>query len=798
MAQQNIDFGSFPDDPDADAIRTGFQKAQENFNELYQLQTSSGVLSINRAKKEKGLTVNPTFGNVIISNDFYQLKVKTQSLGVGLTPGSELDQIIIDSGLSNLWIDLLDNTVINESLIIGNISPGNPNVTIANGNVVATNNITATNFFGNVGNLTTLNVTGNILANNITSNANLAVGNVITANIANISNTVNAANINASNVVSTSNLTVTNTANIATANVTGLLTAGNIISGNANLGNLAQANFVNASSVSAGNVRTDNLLYANGLPWDLQYPAGGAGQIQYNDGSNNFAASPNLIFNAANSNLNVIGNVNATYFVGDGGGLSNLSIGNITEIENGSSNIRVYPNSNVTISVNAQPNVVQFGQLQTTFDTDILANGHVGYIDEIYLNVELTTPNLHVTGGIANLGYANKVQIFGGASGQVLTTDGTGNLTWGIGGIGATGATGPQGATGIGATGATGPQGATGLGATGATGVSGATGVPGATGDRYFTTSNTSLTIATGPATLTVGIGLAYATGQEISIAHSLAQRMFATVAAYNSATGVMIVSVSSVVGTLGNVYSSWQVNLAGAAGIPGSTGATGATGVAGLVEGPTQPVDTTVLWYDTSTPGIEGIGATGATGPAGPAGGPTGPQGATGATGPALSNATTIDITNTNGLTTTYYPTFVENRTTNQILRGDVDLTYRTDTNTLTTENISLSGNYLRSVATGISAAGSTQGTATAITKDINIVSTVSAGQGIVLPTAIAGMVIIVNNTSATSLNVYPATGATINTLSTNTAYTHVAGASLQYFAVSATQWYTVGASYA
>ena len=110
----------------------------------------------------------------------------------------------------------------------------------------------------------------------------------------------------------------------------------------------------------------------------------------------------------------------------------------------------------------------------------------------------------------------------------------------------------------------------------------------------------------------------------------------------------------------------------------------------------------------------------------------------------------------------------------------------------------MSVGGNYLRSVQTSISAAGATQGTATALTKDISIVSTVSAGQGVVLPTAIAGMVLIVNNTSATSLNVYPAVGAVINTLATDAAYTHVAGASLQYYAISSTQWYTVGASYA
>lgn len=51
---------------------------------------------------------------------------------------------------------------------------------------------------------------------------------------------------------------------------------------------------------------------------------------------------------------------------------------------------------------------------------------------------------------------------------------------------------------------------------------------------------------------------------------------------------------------------------------------------------------------------------------------------------------ASTVDITDTNGLTTSYYLSFTENRTTGQILRGDVDLTYRTDTNTLTAVNFS------------------------------------------------------------------------------------------------------------
>ena len=103
-----------------------------------------------------------------------------------------------------------------------------------------------------------------------------------------------------------------------------------------------------------------------------------------------------------------------------------------------------------------------------------------------------------------------------------------------------------------------------------------------------------------------------------------------------------------------------------------------------------------------------------------------------------------------------------------------------------------------MQSVGTGIAAAGSTQATATALTKQINIVSTVTAGQGVVLPTAVAGMTLHLTNTSAVALLVYPATGGTINTLALNAGLTMGAGATLQFIAPTTTQWYTVGATYA
>jgi hypothetical protein len=94
-----------------------------------------------------------------------------------------------------------------------------------------------------------------------------------------------------------------------------------------------------------------------------------------------------------------------------------------------------------------------------------------------------------------NLGSNNNIILTGGANGQVLTTNGLGNLSWSNGGIGATGpigATGATGATGAGATGATGPIGATGpsggpTGATGATGPQGATGSGGTAGYNWNT-----------------------------------------------------------------------------------------------------------------------------------------------------------------------------------------------------------------------------------------------------------------------------------------------------------------------
>lgn len=97
------------------------------------------------------------------------------------------------------------------------------------------------------------------------------------------------------------------------------------------------------------------------------------------------------------------------------------------------------------------------------------------------------------------------------------------------------------------------------------------------------------------------------------------------------------------------------------------------------------------------------------------------------------------------------------------------------------------------KSIATGIAAAGTTQATATALTKTINIVSTVAASQGVRLPAPEAGEFVLVANQGANALSVYPSTGHTINNLAANTALSQAADSRRLFFAATASAWHSI-----
>ena len=105
-------------------------------------------------------------------------------------------------------------------------------------------------------------------------------------------------------------------------------------------------------NVDSGNIKTDNLLYANGVPWPIgeALKAGGANtQVQFND-SNNFGSSANFTFDKTANKLTV------DKIIANGSGLTSITGGNVTgQVANALLAGTVY--------TNAQPNITSVGTL---------------------------------------------------------------------------------------------------------------------------------------------------------------------------------------------------------------------------------------------------------------------------------------------------------------------------------------------------------------------------------------------------------------------------------------------------
>ena len=73
---------------------------------------------------------------------------------------------------------------------------------------------------------------------------------------------------------------------------------------------------------------------------------------------------------------------------------------------------------------------------------------------------------------------------------------------------------------------------------------------------------------------------------------------------------------------------------------------------------------------------------------------------------------------------------------------------------------------------STGLVATGSTQAGALVLPADVNKFTTVAAGTGCIIPPLNGGDNIVVVNSGANALLLYPPVGSTINALSANTGY--------------------------
>lgn len=183
-----------------------------------------------------------------------------------------------------------------------------------------------------------------------------------------------------------SNVTVYANGNVATT-----------IAGVANIFVVTSAGANLTGNLTTTGIKTDNLLYANGNPWDLGGNPGGSNtQIQFNDASE-FGGSANFTFDKATNNLSVVGNIVSTTgaIYGNGSGLSQLAGANVTG---------TVASATVagTVTTASQPNITSVGTLTDlnvsgngTIGGNLVVNGNLIYVNVEELSIEDPIINLN-------------------------------------------------------------------------------------------------------------------------------------------------------------------------------------------------------------------------------------------------------------------------------------------------------------------------------------------------------------------------------------------------------------------
>jgi|694.fasta_scaffold02599_4 hypothetical protein len=418
MAQQFIDFGSFPDDPDADAIRTAFQKTQNNFNQLF-TQASSGSVQTISSPTGGGIDVSSPAGNVVLIANIACVQVHTSTLSVGIGANGLTDATLTSSS-QVLWVDLPINISNVQSI---NLQPTTtllsnaPAVRIqqtwnsaSNTFIAFYTNITDTNSSSasklidlqvNAASKFSVNKDGDISANSISITA-FTTGNISVGNGSFSGNLLVSGNITGGNLITSGNVSATG--NVSGAN---LVTTGNAsITGNVSAGNIsatlltgtittnAQPNITSVGTLTSlavtGNVTAGN-VYAN---------SGTIGALLLT-GTLTTNAQPNITSVGTLTSLSVTGNITGANLQGSlANGNSNISIPNA----NGNINLSAVGNANVVVVTGTGANVT--GTLNVTGNT--------------------TAGNVILSGATSGVSLSGSF----GTRGQTLKSDGNSNAIW--------------------------------------------------------------------------------------------------------------------------------------------------------------------------------------------------------------------------------------------------------------------------------------------------------------------------------------------------------------------------------
>jgi hypothetical protein len=95
--------------------------------------------------------------------------------------------------------------------------------------------------------------------------------------------------------------------------------------------------------------------------------------------------------------------------------------------------------------------------------------------------------------------------------------------------------------------------------------------------------------------------------------------------------------------------------------------------------------------------------------------------------------------------------------------------------------------------VLTGQTASTTTQATATAITADITVFTTVASTGAVILPAGGAADILIMNGQATNALIVFPPIGGTINGGSANASYSQAVSKCARYVSADGMAWYAM-----
>ncbi len=326
MSQRNIDFGAFPDDPNADAIRSAFEKVQLNFTEVFAGLGDQAVISVNKTAGS-GIQVNQPTGNVVISANIANWTVRSSTLDLGISNPGTLSVAKIENTSQSLYIDLPPTAVYaagDFGYILANTSSGNGN--IDGNNITLTNNVVAGNVYANTGIIGATTLTGTLSTaaqTNITSVGTLS-GLTVTAPI---TGSVTGSAATAGTVTTAAQPNITSVGTLSALGVNGIVTA--------------QAVTANTGLFTGDGGGLSNIAGANvGLVANATY-AVSAGSTPL-AGTVTTAAQPNITSVGTLSALSVTGNVSAgnvsgtggvfTYVSGDGANLAAIAGANVSGI----------------------------------------------------------------------------------------------------------------------------------------------------------------------------------------------------------------------------------------------------------------------------------------------------------------------------------------------------------------------------------------------------------------------------------------------------------------------------------